>query len=66
MKGLVSTDTRLAEVIPELKGTDKGNLKISQLLFHESGMPATLNMNRLLMDTATYRGPLHNGASHCH
>lgn len=57
-EGLVSTDTRLAEVIPELKGTDKGNLKISQLLFHESGMPATLNMNRLLMDTATYRGPL--------
>lgn len=55
---LVSTDTRLEEVIPELKGTDKGRLKVSQLLFHESGMPATLNMNRLMMDTATYSGPL--------
>lgn len=57
-EGLLSTDTRLDEVITELKGTDKGALRLSQLLYHESGMPAVLNMNRIMMDTATYSGPL--------
>lgn len=57
-EGLVRLDDRLADLIPELKGTDKGDLRVSQLLFHESGMPATLNMNRLMMDTATFSGPL--------
>lgn len=57
-EGLLSLDTRLGSVINEVKGTPKADLKVSELLYHESGMPATLNMNRLIMDTATYKAPL--------
>lgn len=57
-EGLLSLDTRVGEIVPELENTAKGSIRVSQLLFHESGMPAVLNMNRLMMDTATFTGPL--------
>lgn len=57
-EGLLTLDTRLDEVYPELAGSDKAPLTVRQLLYHESGMPAVLNMHRLLMDTASYSGPL--------
>ncbi len=57
-EGLLSLDTRLDEVYPELKETDKASLTVRELLYHESGMPAVINMHRLMMDTATYSGPL--------
>ncbi len=56
-EGLIRPDQRLGDLLPEIS-PDKADLRISQLLFHESGMPATLNMYRLMMDTATYSGPL--------
>lgn len=56
-EGLLRPDQRLGDLLPEIPA-DKADLRISQLLFHESGMPATLNMYRLMMDTASYSGPL--------
>lgn len=57
-EGLIGLDTRMAEVIPQLENTPKADIRVSQLLFHESGMPAVLDMKRLMMDTATFKGPL--------
>lgn len=57
-EGLIKTGDKVSTYIPELKGTDKENLTINELLYHESGMPATLNMLKVMMDTATYTGPI--------
>lgn len=57
-EGLIKTNAKVSSYIPELKGSDKENLTIKELLYHESGMPATLNMLKVMMDTSTYSGPL--------
>lgn len=56
-EGLLAPHSRLGDLLPEVSA-DKADLRLSQLLFHESGIPATLNMNRLMMDSATYSGLL--------
>ncbi len=57
-KGLLELDTPLSDYIPELKLTDKAAITPRELLFHESGMPASLNMYTLMMDPDSYSGPL--------
>lgn len=56
--GLIGLDKPAADYIPGLKGTGKDNITVRQLLYHESGMPASLNMFDLMIDTATYTGKL--------
>ena len=41
-----------------LKKSDKRNITIRGLLYHESGLDPTLDMYKLCMDTATYEAPL--------
>ncbi len=43
------TDT-ISRFLPFLKGTDKENLTIKELLFHESGFPASLDCYRLVIE----------------
>lgn len=57
-EGLFKLNDKVSKYIPGLKGTDKENITVSQLLYHESGMPATLNMNKVMMDESTYSGAL--------
>ena len=57
-EGLYNLDDKISKHIPALKGTDKENITVRQLLYHESGMPATLNMNKVMMDESTYSGAL--------
>ncbi|MCC8039383.1 MAG: serine hydrolase [Bacteroidales bacterium] len=59
--GLIKLDEKASKYIPGLRGTDKENITVRQLLYHESGMPASLNMYQMMMDTATYTGPLITG-----
>lgn len=56
--GLIALDDSASRFIPGLRGTDKSDLTIRQLLYHETGMPPSLNMYTLMMDTATYSGPI--------
>lgn len=56
--GLMEIEAPLSAYIPGLKGTDKEALKVKEFLFHETGMPASMNMFTAMMDTATYSGPL--------
>lgn len=56
--GLVSLDKPVATYITPLRGTDKADITVRQLLYHESGMPASLNVFDMMMDTASYTGKL--------
>lgn len=57
-KGLLDIDVPIGCYIPELVGTDKARLTPRQLLFHEGGMPASLDMYKIMMDTNSYKGQL--------
>lgn len=57
-KGLVDIDEPASKYIQGLRDTDKADITVRQLLFHETGMPAALNMFTTMMDTATYEGAL--------
>ena len=56
--GLLDIEAPAAKYIPELDKNGKGDITVRELLFHESGMPASANMYRILMDTTTFEGPL--------
>ena len=57
-EGLFELDAPVAEYIEPLQGGDKSRITVRQLLYHESGMPAAVNMFNMMMDTATYDGKL--------
>ncbi|MDE6832035.1 MAG: serine hydrolase, partial [Muribaculaceae bacterium] len=60
-RGLLDLDAPLSCYIPQLAGTPKADITARQLLFHESGLPATLDMYRLMMDPDSYTGTLIRG-----
>ncbi|MDE6310010.1 MAG: serine hydrolase, partial [Muribaculaceae bacterium] len=55
---LLNLEAPISTYITPLTGTDKESITVRQLLYHESGMPASLNVFAMMMDTATYSGPL--------
>ncbi len=56
--GKFRLDDKASDVITDLRGTDKENITYRDLLYHETGMPPSLSMWQMMMDTATYSGPL--------
>lgn len=50
----------VSKFVPELKNTDKKDITIEELLYHESGLPATIDINKLMIDTASYTGKLYS------
>lgn len=55
---LISLDDRLGDIIPEITDSAKREITVRELLYHETGMPAALNMFDLMFDTLTYSGRL--------
>lgn len=55
-------DAPLAEYIEPLQETNKANITPRQLLYHESGMPAAVNMFNMMMDKESYSGSLIAGS----
>lgn len=47
-----------SKYIPGLRGTDKAEIDIRHLLYHETGMPPTLDMYRLMIDPDSFTGRL--------
>lgn len=60
-RGLMDVDAKASKYIPGLRGTDKENITVRELLYHETGIPAALNMFNLMIDTASYKGKLITG-----
>lgn len=56
--GKFELDEPASRIITDLRGGDKADITFRDLLYHETGMPASLNMWTMMMDTATYRGAL--------
>lgn len=57
-EGLVKLDDEIGKHIAQLDSTEKGAIRVEELLFHESGMPPVINVYRFAFDPATYEGPL--------
>ena len=57
-KGLMDIEKPLSYYVPGLRDKDKSELKVKEFLFHETGMPAALDVFSTVMDTATYSGKL--------
>lgn len=57
-RGLIDLDAPVSAYIPGMKRPDKEKITVKQLLFHESGMPPSLNMFNTMIDTASYSGKL--------
>ena len=57
-EGLYELDDQVSKHIVSLQGTDKEEITVSQLMFHESGMPSTLNTYALMVDSTTFSGKL--------
>ncbi len=55
---LFELDAKVSDYINALKGGDKADITVRELLYHQSGMPAAVNMFSMMMDTATYSGKL--------
>lgn len=56
--GLVKLDDNLGNLIPEITDTAKQCITVRQLLYHETGMPASLNVFDAMFDTLSYKAPL--------
>ena len=57
-EGLIDLDAPISEYIGQLKNGDKADITVRELLYHESGMPAAVNMFSMMMDSTTYSGKL--------
>lgn len=57
-EGLLSLDAKASRYIEGLRNTDKKDITIKQLLYHESGLPAALDIYGLMVDTTSFTGRL--------
>ena len=57
-QGKIKLDERASKYIPGLRDTDKSDLTIRQLLYHETGMQPSLSMWEMMFDPSTYTGRL--------
>lgn len=54
--GVIDVEAPASRYIPGLRGTDKEDVTIRQLLFHETGIPAALNMYDVMIDPESVKG----------
>lgn len=57
-EGLYKLDDKACKYIPGLQNRGKDDITVRQLLLHESGLPAAINLSKFMMDTASYTGKL--------
>lgn len=60
--GKFRLDDKASDYIPGLRDGDKQDITFRDLLYHETGMPASLNMWYMMMDPNSYSGTLIAGA----
>lgn len=57
-RGAFNLDERVSRYLPRLRDTDKEDITVRQMLYHESGLPATVNTFALMVDSASFSGKL--------
>ena len=56
--GNFTLTNKITEFIPELKGTNKKDIVIKDMLYHQTGLPATINFYEQAIDKKSYNGTL--------
>lgn len=56
--GLFDLDAPVERYVPGLRGKGKSDITVRELLYHQSGMPASLQVMSVVVDTASYSGKL--------
>lgn len=54
-------NNKISQFVPELKGSNKQNITIKQLLYHQSGLISTINFYLAAIDKDSYEGSLYSG-----
>lgn len=57
-KGLISVEAKASQYIPQLQEGNKKDITVRELLFHETGIPASLNMYDAMLNPDSYKGGL--------
>ena len=57
-EGRINLSDRISLYLPFLRGTDKRDITLKQILFHESGLPSTILFYQAAIDSDSYEGPL--------
>ncbi len=57
-EGLLKTSDKIGDHLDYLKGSDKEEVRISDLLHHVAGLPAVINFYLFLIDQESYTSPL--------
>ena len=60
-KGMFNLSDKVSDYLVWLKGTNKENITIRELLFHQSGLPASIGFYQELFDKDSYKGSLYSG-----
>lgn len=60
-KGLYNLSDKISQYLPYLRNTDKANITIQELLFHESGLIPSLPIYLEMVDQESYPGRLLRG-----
>lgn len=55
-------NSKISEFIPELKGSNKADLQIKELLFHQSGVTPTIPFYLDAIDKTSYKGGLYSAS----
>ena len=64
---LITLKATISTYLPELRWTNKSDLRIEELLYHQSGLPATINFYQNAIDKDSYTGNLYSSiASNTH
>ena len=58
-EGKINLTDKISDYVPELKSTDKENITIQQLLYHESGLPAYLPFYKKAIDLKSCKGGMY-------
>lgn len=59
-EGEFQLTNKISEFIPALRGSDKGQITIKDLLYHQSGLPSTINFYEQAIDKNSYSGSLYS------
>ena len=55
---LITLNSAVSTYLPELQGTNKSDLKIEELLYHQSGLPPVIHFFQRAIDKNSYTGSL--------
>lgn len=59
---LFNLNDKISAYIPELKGSNKSNISIKEMLYHQSGVIPTINFYLKAIDKDSYKGSLYSSS----